>query len=168
MKYKEIIENAEDIAENVKKVKDVFGRTVYELDMKGLDSNLKATLIEAREELQKKVTTEMRHTDTSNAVQCCKDVVVFASRLLDSNIPDSLKISLFKEMNIVGYMFDRNRKSYMACNEILKQFLEKIEKYKESLSSTDLEIWNNSTFGGAEQVPFFRGYLKGIMACIDA
>lgn len=164
MKYKEIIENARDIAASIKKVKDGFDRTVYEVNMKGLNSNLKVILIEARELLQQKVSTEMRHTDTDTAVQCCKDVALFSKRLLDSNIPDSLKISIFREMNIVGYMFDRNRKSYVACNDALNQFLEAIEKYKNLLSPPDLEIWNNSTFGGAEQVPFFRGYLRGIMA----
>lgn len=167
MKYEEIIENAEYFTENVKKVENGFGRTVYKIDMKGLNCNLKSILIETKKLLQQKVTTEMRHTDTSNAVQCCKDVVLFSKKLLDSNIPDNLKISIFQEMNIVGYMFDRNRKSYVACNDLLKQFLEAIEKYKKLLSPTDLEIWNNSTYGGAEQVPFFRGCLQGIMMRID-
>lgn len=163
VKYKEIIENAKDIATNIKKVKNGFGCIVYEINIKGLDSNLKAILIEARELFKQKFSTEMRYTDTATAIQCCKDVAVFSKNLLDSNIPDSLKISIFREMNIIGYMFDRNRKSYIACNDVLNQFLEIIEKYKDSLSPSDLEIWNNSTCG-AEQIPFFRGYLGGIMA----
>jgi len=43
-------------------------------------------------------------------------------------------------------------------------FLDAIENYKKSLTSLDLQIWNDSTYCGADQVPFFRGYLKGIMS----
>ena len=165
---KNIIENAEDIAACVILEKDGFGRTVFTVKMNGLGNELRTILEDAEKSFQEKVTSEMRHTDTLKAVKCCTDAVEFSIALLESNIPDKLKIALFKELNIVGYMFDRNRRCYAKCNKILEGFLDAIEGYKKSLSSIDLQTWNNSTYAGAEQVSFFRSYLAGIMARSDA
>lgn len=167
MNCKKIIENTQDIAAHVNIGKDRLGRIKYSIDMNGLDEDLIEILREAKDALEQRVSSEMRHTDTDDAVRCCAEVAQFAKKLLDSNVPDRLKIALFSEFNIVGFMFDRNRKSYLACNEILRQLLDAIDGYRKSLSSADLQIWNDSTYGGAEQVPFFRGYLQGIMARVD-
>lgn len=167
MNSKNIIENAQDIAAHVNIGKDWLGRIHYNIDMKGLDENLRTIVREAKGALEERVCSEMRHTDTDNAVRCCTEVAQFAKKLLDSNVPDRLKIAFFSEFNIVGFMFDRNRKSYVACHEVLLQLINAIDGYKKLLSSADLQIWNDSTYGGAEQVPFFRGYLQGIMARVD-
>jgi len=161
----EIIDNAEEIAIHVICEKNFFGQN-YSVNMNTLSIELRAILEETKQSFNKKVTTEMRHDDTVDAIQCCKDITAFSIRLLKSNSPDKLKIALFKDLNIVGYMFDRNTKSYVACHHHLNTFLDAIENYKKSLTSLDLQIWNDSTYCGADQVPFFRGYLKGIMSSI--
>lgn len=164
----EIIENSEDIAAHVNAGKDVSGKTVYTVNMNDLSNELRSILKKAKSSFQQKVTTEMRYTDTVDAVQCCKDATIFSKRLLDSNVPDKLKIALFRELNIIGYMFDRTRKCYVACYEILKQFLKTIKRYEKSLSSSDLKIWNDSTYCNEDEdrISFSFGYLEGIMASI--
>ena len=144
--HKEVIQNAGSIAIHVIKIKDWTGDYIYKIDKDQLNKNLQCTLREVKELINQNVTSEMRHTDTDNAVQCCKNVVVFSKNVLDANILDKVKIVLFSDMNIIGYMFDRNEKSYIACNELLNQLLDCIEKYKSSLPSSELHIWNNSTY----------------------
>lgn len=171
MFYKEIIENANNLASYVKKEKMYFMDEEYgiryKLNMEKMDIHLKKIIIQSNESLKEKVTSEMRMTDdpdNSDAIKCCEDVMIFAINLLKSNIPNKLTIALFSEMNIFGYMFDRSRASYIGCYIFLKKLLDEIDFFKNSLTPADLKIWNSSTYGGKDQVPFFRGYLEGITA----
>ncbi|MBL7005336.1 MAG: hypothetical protein ISR69_15065 [Gammaproteobacteria bacterium] len=164
---KEIIENAKAITVHVKIEKCDFNGTQYKLDINGLNPRLKTIMTEVNEQFQQKVRSGMRFSDTPSAVQDSIDVFTFAKRLLESDIPDKLKIALFSEMNIVGYMFDRSKESYIACTGHLDVFLDTIEKYKKSLTQIKLKRWNNSTYAGDDMVPFFRGYLQGVNATSD-
>jgi hypothetical protein len=85
------------------------------------------------------------------------------SIVFQGNVNPVLKIALFSELNVFGYMFDRSPNNYLKCARELNEFLDQVDEFKRSLSQPDLAIWNNSTYGGAEQIPFFRGYLQGIM-----
>lgn len=160
-------ERAVEVSAHVVLAKDGFGRASYVIGKAGIGEGLGALLEKGKQEFQQRVSTEMRHTNSTDAIQSCKDIVLFSKTLLGGNVPDKLKIAMFSEWNIMGFMFDRNRKSYVACLEALGQLLDAVEAYKRTLSPADLEIWNNSTYGGAEQVPFFRGYLRGVMARVE-
>lgn len=164
MNFDTIAENAGKIDACISIKKDGLDRLIYEIADKCLNANVRKILQDEEAAFKKNVSTEMRHTGTSIAVQCCADVADFSSSLLSSNVPNRLKIALFGRFNIFGFMFDRNRESYAACHEILWAFLESVEKYKNSLSLEDLNIWNDWTYGGTDQIPFFRGYLRGIKA----
>ena len=115
---------------------------------------------ECKQFISERLSSEMRHDANDAASRSCDDVTIFVTKLLKSKIDNRLNIALFSELNIVGYMFDRSAKNYQTCSKSLNAFLDQVEKFKIGLSPSDLAIWNKSTYGGAEQVQLFRGYLK--------
>lgn len=163
MDYKTITNNGKKLAAHVSLKQDTFGRKVYRLEISVLDDELKSVIEKLEKSFRHNVTPDMRFTDNSSAVQACTDVTIFSVNLLNSNIPDSLKIALFTELNIVGYMFDRSLQSYLACNKNLKKLLEEIEYYKGALSASDIQLWDNSTLAKAENITYYRGVLEGVM-----
>jgi hypothetical protein len=162
MNYIEIIENSEVLAKYVRMEKNWLDENEFMVDISKLDPRLKSIFVEAKESFMENVDSEMRHTSTDQAVRCCEDVDTFSRLILESGIPDNLKIALFKELNVLGYMFDRNRSSYVACHDTLVRFLNTIEKYEASLSQEFIQIWYNSTYFDASSIPFYRGFLLGI------
>lgn len=137
---------------------------VYLINDSALDAETKTVFSDIGDAVSERLTSEMRHSDTESAIQACRDVVEFSNAMLASGAPDKIKIALTGHWNTIGFMFDRNKKSYLGCNAHLKNMLDAIEAYKKKLSPEDLSIWNNSTYGGSDQVPFFRGYLQGVRA----
>ncbi len=137
---------------------------VYTIDSRSLDQDLFDLLQECKQFALDRLSSEMRLSDIRTASQSCKEVTEFATKILKSPIDDRLKIALFKDWNIIGYMFDRSADNYRMCFRNLNRFLDQVEKFKESLSQSDLLIWNQSTYGGEDQVPQFRSYLQDAMS----
>ena len=136
---------------------------IYTINKKHLDENSKSVLQECKQFISNKLSTEMRYSDDDQVLYSCKDVAGFAVNILNSTIDDKIKIALFSDLNIFGYMFDRHQNNYRKCADCLNGFLDHIEDFKQNISPLDLIIWNNSIYGGEDQIPFFRGYLLGIM-----
>lgn len=135
----------------------------YTISSPSLAGDLLDLWNECKQFASDRLSSEMRNSDIRKASQSCKEVTVFATDILKSQIDDRLKIALFKDLNIVGCMFDRSTNNYRMCIKSLTAFLDQIEKFKESLSQSDLAIWNQSTYGGEKQVPLFRSHLQDVM-----
>ncbi|MDW7757146.1 MAG: hypothetical protein SCH72_05635 [Desulfuromonadales bacterium] len=141
-----------------------LGGNICKINLRAFDEETRTLWTECTQFIADRLSSEMRNVDNNKALQSCEEVIAFSSILLQCNVNPVLKIALFSELNVFGYMFDRSSNNYMKCARELNDFLNLVDEFKRSLSKPDLDIWNNSTYGGAEQVPFFRGYLQGIMA----
>lgn len=85
-----------------------------------------------------------------------------AKAILIAPMEASTKIALYSKFNIMGYMFDRTAKNYLACHYILQDFLEALDDFTKRLEPDERIAWNNSTYGGEAQVLRFSGLLDGI------
>jgi len=159
-----IIAHGTDLAASGQIRRDEFGRNICTIDRLQLGSDIQTQLKRLEHQVQQRVTSEMRFTDSATTVQSCREVVDASIGILVSQLTHTVKTALFHDLNLIGFMFDRAVPSYRACLPILRELLDAVLKYKKTLSATELELWNASTYGGADQVPFFRGYLSGIEA----
>lgn len=159
-----VIESADELSVHVKLAKCALRGKIYTIDRSHLNDDQRRLVKDCKDFISENLSSEMRHSDSDDASERCKDVTFFVTRLLASKISDRLKIALFANLNVVGYMFDRSRKNYLRCANQLRDFLDQIDQFKKNVSQSDLEIWNKSTYGGEEQIPYFRGYLMGFMS----
>jgi hypothetical protein len=162
MLAKIIIANAESLYPFVRLEQCALRGKVYTIN-KQIPDDVRHLLQECKDFVSEKLSSEMRNGDTKSALKSCKDVTSFVKKLLKSNVESQLVIALFNELNIFGYMADRHSINYRLCSIPLTEFLDHVDHYKDELPEPQLEIWNNSTYGGADQIPFFRAHIKKMM-----
>jgi len=53
-----------------------------------------------------------------------------------------------KDLNLLGYMFDRSSQNHHVTEQLISDLIDKIIKFKSKLSPEELEFWNSSTYLG--------------------
>lgn len=93
----------------------------------------------------------------------CSDLCTLGQAIFNASFSTRLKIAIFHDLNIIGYLFDRSEDNYRICYKLLDAFLWALLGFKEKLTSAELELWNASTFCGTtvdHQFETLRGFLR--------
>ncbi|BCG04729.1 hypothetical protein PPGU19_092970 (plasmid) [Paraburkholderia sp. PGU19] len=159
-----LIESSHRFVPHVRLIRDGLGGRCFEIDRRNLDEDLKTLLAECNSFVSEQCSTEMRFSDSEESYKACVRMGKFVERLLASDASVQFKIALCIQSNFLGYMFDRHYSNYRRCVVPLRAFLAAIGNFKKQLPSADLDVWNNSTYGGIDQIPRMSGFLDGVMA----
>jgi hypothetical protein len=141
-----------------------FRDVIYLISEKNLDDEDLELIGRFEEFVKERTSTNRCFGSDPYDLDACHELVAFAVGILESAISNHLKIALYGRLNIVGYIFDRTDENLHLCNHPLSHAIDTIEKYKINLPHEMLDIWNNSTYGGASQVQVFRDHLNVVMA----
>jgi hypothetical protein len=114
-------------------------------------------------EIRELTSAEVRKGDSMPQIisAACRALCRFSEELFEASISDELKISVFHDLNIIGYLFDRSPENFKICRSLLDQFLWKLFAFKAALSAEALVLWNESTFPGTTdlQVQLLRSLM---------